>query len=64
LRIEKRNRGEVFLSGVQRLCAVHYRDVLGGDAEAVGERGDPGGAAAQVVGEARREVQARKRAQE
>jgi len=43
---------------------VHYRDVLGGDAEAVGERGDPGGTAAQVVGEARREVQPGKRAQE
>lgn len=33
------------------------RDVLGGDSEAVRERGDPGGAAAQVVREARREVQ-------
>lgn len=33
------------------------RDVLGGDAGAVGERGDAGGEAGELVGEARREVE-------
>ena len=42
----------------------HYRDVFGGDADAVGERGDPGGAAAQVVWEGRRQVEAGERVQE
>lgn len=46
------------------MCAARYRDVLGGDSEAIRERGDPGGAAAQVVREARREVQPGERAQE
>jgi len=40
------------------------RDVFGGDPDAVGERGDPGGAAAQVVWEGRRQVEAGERVQE
>ena len=42
----------------------HYRDVFGGDPDAVGERGDPGGAAAQVVWEGRRQVEAGERVHE
>jgi hypothetical protein len=41
-----------------------YREVLGGDAHAVGERGDAGREARELVGEARREVQPRQRAQQ
>lgn len=62
--IRNGGRERRYFRPVQRLCAARYRDVLGGDSEAVRERGDPGGAAAQVVREARREVQPGERAQE
>lgn len=42
----------------------YYREVLGGDADAVGERGDMGGVAVELVGEARGELEPGQRAQE